>query len=130
MNVELLERVKAHILEDPRRLDMELWIQDKMYGPDSPPCGTVGCIAGWAVELTEGGAAHFRSSYITEEARKLLDLTFQQSGTLFHTDSWPEEFRDAYAATYKNYGWMAPDYRLKQAQVTAARIDHLIQTGE
>lgn len=61
INVELLQRVKAHILEEPRRIGMGHWLQRAGYGvvlkddyesplPSAlhPPCGTVACIGGWA----------------------------------------------------------------------------------
>lgn len=48
LNIELLERVKQHILEEPKRLDMELWrdTADKS-DPDAPACRTYACIGGW-----------------------------------------------------------------------------------
>ena len=59
INVELLEKVKAKIREEPRRMDMADWgrVIDprRIEGDDNlPPCGTVGCIAGWA-EILSGG---------------------------------------------------------------------------
>jgi hypothetical protein len=68
MNIELLQKVKAHILEEPKRFNLHYWggiidpsfygsLGEKIddYGPDDietaihkqhPPCGAVGCIAG------------------------------------------------------------------------------------
>lgn len=46
--VNLLRRVKAHIIEEPRRLAMESWVQVS----SEAPCGTAACIAGWACLLT------------------------------------------------------------------------------
>lgn len=63
--VKLIQKVQAHILEEPRRFDMAVLVQqysgymletdqnlpnaDRCY----PACGTVGCIAGWSVLLSD-----------------------------------------------------------------------------
>lgn len=69
MNIKLLEKVKAHILEEPRRVNMAYWLALKdttgvtnaalptvawatvMHAAKNraPACGTVGCIAGWTI---------------------------------------------------------------------------------
>jgi hypothetical protein len=55
MNVKLLRKIQKHILEEPRRLDMDVVLVkdiDPASWRDAPPCGTVGCIAGWACALS------------------------------------------------------------------------------
>jgi len=53
---DLLSEVRALILEEPKRYDQNCWIdrrpgQDRPFCHKSPPCDTVGCIAGWIVTL-------------------------------------------------------------------------------
>jgi hypothetical protein len=50
INVKLLKKVRKVIAEEPRRLLMRTWGRhvDKRL-KDSPPCGTVACLAGWTV---------------------------------------------------------------------------------
>ena len=63
LNLELFEKVKAHILEEPRRLSQITWLTKKATQPlrfaellgglKEPPCGTVACVAGWTSLLSE-----------------------------------------------------------------------------
>lgn len=69
LNVELLRKVKRHILAEPKRLVMseglvygtagETYSPSAAYNePDDlpfPKCGTVGCIAGWTCVVGEKG---------------------------------------------------------------------------
>ena len=48
MNVELLKKIQAAILQEPRRIDMGPLIQP-VKGQHA--CGTTACIAGWALVL-------------------------------------------------------------------------------
>lgn len=56
-NYALLEKVKAHIAEEPRRLQMDYWYpMDKeelaeLPREKHPPCGTACCIGGWVSQL-------------------------------------------------------------------------------
>lgn len=105
MNVELLERVKQHILEEPKRLRMGFvhatgdWVAD-LTNP--PSCGTVGCIAGWTCVL---GNAPMRNGqrYHSSQARDLLNITEEQGDRLFfnapegYTDVWKDDGSEATA---------------------------------
>lgn len=97
MNVELLQKVKAHILEEPNRFVMGEWISKRHPGAVirdesadnahivTPSCGTIGCIAGWTVLLAEG--AECRTDDVCRRAAALLGI----SGTeqhLFYVDEW------------------------------------------
>jgi len=63
LNIELFEKVKAHILEEPRRLSQITWVTTREQQPvrfaeivssdQEPPCGTVACVAGWTSLLSE-----------------------------------------------------------------------------
>lgn len=46
VNVDLLRRVLVHITAHPEQWDQHLWWKS------APGCGTAGCVAGWAVEMT------------------------------------------------------------------------------
>lgn len=47
MNTDLLLKVKAAILDEPKRLNIWEWQGRWLQGDEAPACGTVGCIAGW-----------------------------------------------------------------------------------
>lgn len=61
MNVKLLREVAEHILEEPKRFQMETFISRDMdffrRRHIAPACGTVGCIAGWTCILSLGPKA-------------------------------------------------------------------------
>jgi hypothetical protein len=114
MNIELLQRVKTHILEEPRRLSMNAWFYN--VNPEqggNPPCETVGCIAGWADFLKHGVVIG------NEQIGSSLELTGDQRKRLFYAHYWPEPFWTRYIySTSKE----------ENAKVTADRIDHFIAT--
>lgn len=115
MKVGLLRRVKLHILEEPRRLDMTLW-KSIRWGEDPPPCGTTACIGGWALILSQ----YQGKGPVDRDAAKALHLTKKQAVRLFYVSFWPPEFKDAYLRAKPK----------KRAAIAAARIDHFIKTGK
>lgn len=122
MNVELLQKVKKHIREEPLRLFMVAFearqtplLHDL---PDIfnnrrpfPACGSAGCIGGWAAILS-GKSGNFT------DHEKLLDLNFVQSAKLFNPRNWPAQFQRG--------TW--DDGSREAAEICAARIDFFIQT--
>jgi hypothetical protein len=126
MNVELLRRVEAHILEEPKRLFMRKWVQFKR---DYAECNTAACIAGWAVMLTgdkkaveaqlksETSWVHQRSP-IAEAAQELLQLTPTESYRLFDPSAWPLQF----------YHGLTDDGSRDSAEATVQRIEWFIHT--
>jgi hypothetical protein len=72
MNVKLLRRIQKHILAEPKRLDMGNFIVRKSDGLGSlvrfPKCGTVGCIAGWAVTLSTASGSPLSGDAADESA--------------------------------------------------------------
>lgn len=134
---DLLLRVKAHILEEPNRLKMTHWVLDKseasggrsctgaywgeppLGGIQFPKCNTVGCIAGWAVLLTDGmNAASEADFLIVDRAKQLLGFgRYYDADALFSVDDWPDDLRRAYC--------VATTQR-ERAQIVAARIDRFI----
>lgn len=53
VNVKLLKKVRALIVKEPKKLDMRTWanrINKRDIIPNvDPPCGTIACLAGWAI---------------------------------------------------------------------------------
>jgi hypothetical protein len=115
MNVELLQRIKAHILEDPRRVGMSNWIRRRSPREGGPSCGTVACIAGWAYILSERQVPPFYT-----QVTRLLGLDSQQGQRLFFELYWPSKFY----AQIQTCQQGAAEY----AQTVADRIDHFIAT--
>lgn len=131
MNIELLNKVKAHILEEPKRLDMSVILR---RAPRNA-CGTAGCVDGWAQVLSNcaalGSLVFFDGDYV--KGRELLGLTQEEAERLFsdpkdgydedHVEyaenGWPEEFIDRYRKA-RNAS--------QRAIVTVERIDHFIKT--
>lgn len=125
MNTRLLRKVAKHIAEEPRRLDMSfLYRRAALVKEDlRPPCGTVGCIAGWALiiglKATTFSAAFpivNGSTVDVTDARKLLKV---KNDHLFFLSLWPEAFQCDYRAA---------STPAERASVTVARIEHFIKT--
>jgi hypothetical protein len=120
INVKLLRKIQRHILEEPKRLDMECFIDrkaDYVTVHEFPKCGTVGCIAAWAVTCSTKEKVPY--SKIADRARKLLGITYLQADRLFYASRWPERF--------KRIDNTNPQTRL-HAVITAKRIEHFIKT--
>ena len=120
----LLRKVAKHILEEPKRLNMMRFINRKgdgwpIYG-EYPECGTMGCIAGWAVALSTDELVKYND--IQDRAAKLLGLNPAQQNVLFFYGKWPIEFQKRLLRTEIQ--------TLPYAKVTADRIEHFIRTGE
>lgn len=127
MNTKLLRKVAKHIAEEPRRLEMEYMTTplSKITPKDRPPCGTVACIAGWALILTKE-ARYANTNFPVDEsgdevcadaAENLLGISDGQK--LFYVNDWPNPFRDLYVAAKTPRG---------RASAAAARIEHFIKT--
>jgi hypothetical protein len=141
MNVKLLRKVAKHILEEPRRFRMEFF-QHKaapgealstqgVYDPTHtvPSCGTVACIAGWAVPLAgmRVGTDMYGDLLPVACGRdwfaagsRALALNEEQADRLFLHDEWPSKFYQGYEGAKS---------AKKRAQVAAERIEHFIKTG-
>lgn len=118
MNVELLQKVRAHILEEPRRFNLEHWggvIDPKEYEhieepwPEAveeledviayqrPPCGAVGCIAGNTLILAgevvpsehfNGLEVYVMPDNTLELAAKALGIDEEAARRLFYLKEW------------------------------------------
>lgn len=104
MNIELLREVQAQLREEGN-VDMHTWYRkhDLARGDLPSSCGTVGCIAGWAVILKEKEhithpATLTSAGKVAEVGTKLLGINPEQGSRLFYVTHWPEEWRLRYKA--------------------------------
>ena len=126
LNIEMLQRIKKLILEEPRRLEMDSWgyivpKEQAVLDEKLPPCGTVGCIAGWANildEIDRGIAPDHICINHQRHAARILGLD-DSGDNVFCQDKWPEPFATKYALVRTKEG---------KAKVTAEYIDHLCET--
>ena len=125
MNVKLLRKVAKHILAEPKRLYMTSFIRTKKHsgsiGRPYAKCGTAGCIGGWAciLELKVKDPHEFWQRHdVAGEARRLLELDYQQEYNLFEPSQWPKQFKRG----------TSDDGKKKTAQIAVARIEHFIKT--
>jgi hypothetical protein len=131
MNVELLLKVKQAILDEPARLNMDNFLKSSDYYHDQEPaCGTVGCIAGWAViidalgrDLSPQSIKKARLSIyegdVEKKACKLLGLEYTGLHPLFYPwGAWPEDLDSRLRAEKPG--------TLAYAQVVVEAIDRYI----
>jgi hypothetical protein len=102
INVKLLRKVRRHILAEPKRVNMGRFIYRK------EDCGTVACIAGWAVTLSGEELPY----HISARAEELLGLNWRQASYLFYD-----------APNFVK----APAQTAEHARQTAKLIDHFIK---
>jgi len=137
VNVELLNKVKAVITEEPRRYDQQAILcqgeeLDYLQPIERPPCGTVACIAGWTAVLA--GPEGIERCRIWETAKDLLGIDKLQAQKLFSEidictygeddtpemlDRWPYAFAKAYEDA---------ESPKERAAICVERIDHFIRT--
>jgi hypothetical protein len=136
---KLLEEIKRIILGEPLRIRMEvgqvtqkpngnLWGKRDSYHSREmtmPACGTVGCIAGWAVALVDGkpdfekevyswGAVYNRAvRLLAPETDSYIDFS-----SLFRVDCWPIGEAMLYYSAYTAE---------ERARLVANRIDSFIR---
>jgi hypothetical protein len=83
MNIELMNRVRAKVLAEPNRVNMERWQRTKkILGIFK--CGTVCCIAGHAIE-SEGDCIpyHLGQHGVVETGAALLQIPLDEAYLLF-----------------------------------------------
>lgn len=127
-----LKKVRDLILAEPKQFAMEEFIaknrraakagdtslrDDVPTLPQALKCGTTCCIAGWYHLVTPKKE---RGTWIGETLQQALNASAFEDAVIYAT-MWPEPFKARYA---KAKGPKA------QARVAAARIDHLLATGE
>lgn len=121
MNTELLLKVKAAILAEPLKFDMDTWFDES----EDSPCKTTACIAGHALAIEEKretlkpGLEYAYSSKAGDIGQELLALDEDQRAVLFSIGGWPDKFQCAYARARNSK---------QRAKSAADRIDHFIAT--
>lgn len=132
INVKLLRQIQRAIKKEPRRFEMESWVN---IFDSIAPCETTACIAGHAIIIDfmrkggtwkRGGRKLYdridarRLTGLTQyRAGKLLGLEAVQSSRLFHLSEWPKRFHGRFGRALT---------RRAQGAVAIARIDHFIKT--
>lgn len=142
---KLVNRVIERILEEPRRFDMHVIGKkvDVRYSFNPPPCGTVGCLAGWAL-IEDALMRKVRSPFVTKEneygdtvtciptghddlwqkkAEKLFGIPLNTGDTLFRLNCWPARYQ-------KMYRLEGAGHHGEKAKAGAARLRHFIRTGK
>lgn len=134
LNVDLLNKVKKHFLDEPRRLRMDTWLKQGYPNQEIfsagisgynepeeyllPQCGTVGCIAGWTVMLAYPNDPSKQLSP-SLQAREVLGIDeYIMPYDLFFPDQWPSDF-------YRDYrNAESPEER---ARIACEVIDHFVK---
>jgi hypothetical protein len=129
MNVDLLLKIKERIISHPASFNMSRW-GCKVDPTEEHPCGTIACIAGWAVILTDTPVNWIGYSMedVCVQAKELLGISWSQAN-LFYPDYWPSPFKEEYLAlstslTIENKS----EVQAKLAKLAARRIDRFIET--
>lgn len=160
MNIDLLHLIQWYIAIEPRRLDMNILAtrNPQRWTPEErPPCGTAGCICGWAAILTKfnlidpididietqnellniyilGDTAGMKDALGWDDGRHALWLDPLQAERLFRE---PSEVTRSRRMNEDMMGWplqfaqryMDATTAYQRAWVTIERIDHFIATG-
>lgn len=149
MNKELIKQVIEHFNEVPARLRMTaFWIsvdreRSEVYGghisrdhrrfvnlgsgygePKTqriPICKTVHCVAGAAVLIHDGRDAVPDHNSIPARAREILDLTYDQSTSLFYPDRWPGRYSTMYRKARS---------QKERVRILTLRLKYLLKTGK
>ena len=129
MKTDLLLQVKQHILEEPARLDMAIYKYQlkpgSRYVPPfgEPSCGTVGCIAGWALMLANKTVVENNDHDNCDTAMALLGLGSNEAARLFLPEKWPRVLWQGYRAARKQKDGATA------ARVVGERIDLFIESN-
>lgn len=92
IDVSLLRKTLEHILSDPEHWNQACWLEKRSR------CGTIGCLAGWAAQLSPRAETHKNMTWLwsvdggealalPRAAETVLGLTEEQSDRLFDGDN-------------------------------------------
>lgn len=119
-----MRAVVAYIKEEPRRLNMYVWAcQISTHDELDPPCGTVGCFAGWTIMSTVGKEelGHLLGTdSVADAAADILGIDDHDAYILFYSTRWPTSFNEAYVNA---------NSPAKRVQALSDRIEYFIETG-
>lgn len=149
-NKPLFAKIIKHIRAEPEALDMSRYVRSAQGCEGA--CGTVGCIAGWAVILAEPvmeplllsafNVLRCETDYqsdrylkasglldsVPDRARLWLEISAHQCHVLFHVSNWPMKFQLSYEKA-KSRGHDPEARQKKLAAITIQRIRHFMKTG-
>jgi hypothetical protein len=138
-NLELAEKVKAYLREQPLRLGMGDWITRYEGAQEyAPPCNTVCCVAG-ATLIVAGivrdaadYAARAGKDYIhaADKARELLGISENDADKLFYVQHWPKNQNREYYAAVDTYYRDIPQLQKERVELTCQVIDYVIAHPE
>lgn len=135
VNVAEFQRVKQHILEEPRRFNMAEWgkfLEDKdrdWFGDKFPPCGTVACIAGWTNVLNQDSLEDLDCFSFGDDVRaaRLLGIDGKLEAGDVRVDP---EFQNGYYTRYRRRYVFFVEYwakpwrtRYEQAKTPQERVE-------
>lgn len=125
INIPLLRKIQRAITKEPLRVDMLMSLthdkSDLACLRQMPKCGTVGCIAGWAVVYSGQDKKNLWLGSVLRIGQKVLWLDHSQAQRLFWPSNWPQKFMDE----LDKFKDGTSDY----ARVVCARIGHFIKTS-
>lgn len=134
----LLNAIARIITEEPKRLAMEIVcyrgsaLERRIaYGLfEAPACGTVGCIAGWALTLAGETAEHEDNSGSWRSARYVLGLSDKQALELFAPDDLMYQTHQTPRLAQDTVAHIRAFQKANQAQLQATKLaDTLPRVG-
>jgi hypothetical protein len=125
LNRKLFLRIKKHILEEPKRFNMDIYIYKttNTLSQDNPPCGTVACIAGWSnilgdnIDVKTLSFPYFIDQEV-ETKRLGLKLDEDFSSSVFFVKQWPTQWKTKYDGAISIQ---------EKAEVAADFIDYILE---
>lgn len=146
LNIELFKKVREKIATTPEAYDQSVFGRPE---PDAP-CGTAGCIAGWAMVLSATLSAeeiqlanvaadsnNVMIDLVRDRATEVLGLSDAEADTLFQADpggewdDYDETGNDVYVESWPEP--FAEQWRKGSSdrdQIAIAYLDHIIETGK
>lgn len=127
INTKLLNKIIRHILEKPKRFNMNVLAKKSKL----TTCGTAACIAGWAVLLTKAEKydkksfhSLINSGYISfwYAGAVALGLDAVAARQLFEVYNWPTRYRAPFQQA-EHLG-----HHRKAVEIAVRRIRHFIKT--
>ena len=139
LKLENWEKIFNIWLEEPRRLDMRLFLNATESSPynkialgdldakDAPPCGTVGCLAGWSAALVGNRS---------DEIYDFLGITYDEAkNRVYYVYVWPDKYSLRYTRIEDMIEKRTSNRQFiklkeKLVRVTIGRFRYFLRTGK